>query len=173
METRIYVLRHAHPQVGEVPNRDRPLSEQGLLAAFALVPYLRGLGCAAVYSSPFARAVGTVLPYCTAEAVPMYMLESLAESKADETLVQVRDRMVRVVSVIADSHPGKAVLVCTHGGNMWGLLTASDASFSYEQYRELGTPDMRLLRWSGVTGILDSGFRFDAQLGDVAATNAP
>jgi len=44
---------------------------------------------------------------------------------------------------------------------MWGLLTAVDASFGYDQYRKLGTPDMRLLHWYGGTGTLDTEFRFN------------
>ena len=165
IETKVYLLRHAHPLARDAPNRDRPLSEQGRLQANALVPYLRGLGCAAVYTSPFARAVATIRPYCTAEAVPLHMQEDLAESKADETVMQVRNRMVLVVSGVAKSHPGQAVLICTHGGNMWGLLTAVDSSFDFEQYQKLGTPDMRLLHWHGVTGTLDYQFHFDGLQG--------
>jgi broad specificity phosphatase PhoE len=124
------------------------------------VPFLHGLQCAAVYSSPFARALATVRPYCIEEHLPLVELERLGESTADETLPQVRDRMVGVVSGLADAHPAQTILVCTHGGNLWGLLTAVDASFGYEQYHQLGTPDMRLLHWQGRSGMLDEEFRF-------------
>lgn len=43
---------------------------------------------------------------------------------------------------------------------MWGLLTAVDSSFGCDQYRKLGTPDMRLLHWDGMKGLLDLQFRF-------------
>ena len=157
----LYILRHAQPEAGDWPNRERPLSGNGRLQAAALVQYLRELRCTAVYCSPFARAVATVRPYCAAEGCLLHELERLAESGADETLLQVRDRMVEVVSEIAGSHPGQAVLVCTHGGNIWGLLTAVDASFGYEQYRRLDAPDIRLLRWHGGIGTLDTEFVFD------------
>ena len=155
----LYILRHAEPAPGDFVNRERPLSAHGQRQAQALVPLLRTLRCAAVYTSPFARAVDTIRPYAIADGRPIVEVLLLAESGADESLPQVRDRMVRVVSSLADSHPDQAVLVCTHGGNMWGLLAAVDISFGYEQYRKLGTPDMRLLRWQGTRGMLDEQFR--------------
>lgn len=42
-DTVVYVLRHARPADGEMPNRSRPLSHIGVQQAKAPVPYLSDL----------------------------------------------------------------------------------------------------------------------------------
>lgn len=53
MATTVYVLRHASAMVGVMPNRTRPLSDEGRRQATLLVPLLSRLGCAAVFSGRF------------------------------------------------------------------------------------------------------------------------
>jgi len=159
--TTLYVLRHCHPADGEFANRARPLSDRGRHQAQALIPYLKALGIDAVYSSPFSRALETVRPFCEAAGLSPAHREDLGESAAEELLPQVRDRMVAATRSIAPQHPGQTVLLCTHGGTMWGLISHFDEAFGYEQYCQIGTPDMRRLIYSGTPGALDDDFSFD------------
>lgn len=161
METIVYVLRHAQPSAGDMPNRSRPLTDLGHAQAEALVPYLDTLQLTAVYTSPFVRAVQTIRPFCHASGMPAVEREDLRESGADELLPQVRERMVCAVQSIVDAHPGDRLLVCTHGGNIWGLISHFDSSFDYDDYRQIRSPDLKRFLYTPRGSRLDGEFRFD------------
>src|SRR4029078_5911277 len=65
--TTIYLVRHAEsvPSPG-VPEPEWPLSERGRSQAEALVHAMRELALHAIYSSPYPRALHTLLPLATA-----------------------------------------------------------------------------------------------------------
>jgi broad specificity phosphatase PhoE len=65
------------------------------------------------------------------------------------------------VQHIADSNPEKKIVVCTHGGTLWGLISYFDPSFGYDQYRKLGTPDVKRFFYDGDGARFDSEFRVD------------
>lgn len=163
-DTDAYVLRHARPLDGDLPNRARPLSEQGRAAARALVGYLKGLGVEVVYSSPFQRTLETVEPFCRATGTALAVREDLGESAADEPFEEVRARMVRAVTAIVRAHPGRKILVCTHGGTLWALLSHFNPKFGYDAYRRIGCPDMRRIVYAGTEGRLDTAFQFNVPM---------
>lgn len=158
--TEIYVLRHATPAKSDLPNRERPLSELGQTQAIALVPYLTGLDLTAVYTSPFRRAIETVTPFCNAEDLTFVEREDLGESGDDEKMPAVRSRLIGALSSIAASHVGERVLVCTHGGCLWGAISQFDENFGYEDYRKIGTPDMRKFVFGAESQRMDTDFVF-------------
>ena len=149
--TRLYVLRHAQPAAGHLPNADRPLSAVGEAQAQRLVPVLAGFGVQAAYSSPYRRAVLTVAPFCRASDVPLQLRDDLRESAADEELCAVRARMASTTDAIAAAHPGQSVVVCTHGGCVWGLITRFEPEFGYEEYRRIRCPDLVCVEY-GIQG---------------------
>ena len=159
--TEIYVLRHATPAASDFPNRSRPLSDVGQRQAKALVPYLSSLGLIAVYTSPFKRAVDSVAPFCRAANLMSVEWEDLRESGEDEQLPEVRSRLILALSSIVEVNPGRRVLACTHGGCLWGVISYFDASFGYEEYRKIRTPDMRRIVFGEGPPRLDSEFVFD------------
>ena len=109
--TVVYVLRHAQPADGQMPNRARPLSELGRRQAETLVPYLTDLGIGVVYSSPFRRALQTVEPFCMARGISIVEREGLRESAAEERFPQVRRRMVEAVHSVVDDRFGETILI--------------------------------------------------------------
>jgi 2,3-bisphosphoglycerate-dependent phosphoglycerate mutase len=159
--TEIYMLRHATPAKSELPNRARPLSDVGQQQATALVPYLSALGITTAYTSPFQRAVESVTPFCKAEGLTPVEREDLGESGEDEKFPDVRSRLIQALSSVADNHVGEQILVCTHGGCLWGAISYFDESFEYEDYRKIRTPDMRKFVFGGEAPWLDSEFVFD------------
>lgn len=158
--TEIYVLRHATPAKSDLPNRERPLSEVGQAQAVALVPYLSELDLTAVYTSPFKRAIQSVTPFCQAVGLTPAEREDLGESGDDEQLPEVRSRLIGALSDIAEKNMGEHVLVCTHGGCLWGAISHFDANFGYEDYRKIGTPDMRKFVFGPDTQMMDGDFIF-------------
>ncbi|NKB70521.1 MAG: hypothetical protein GKR89_25915 [Candidatus Latescibacteria bacterium] len=158
--TELYTLRHATPAASDLPNRARPLSELGQQQARTLGPYLASLGLTAVYTSPFQRAVASVEPFCQKAGLTPIVREDLGESGADEELPQVRQRLIGALTSIAQAHPGQRVLACTHGGCLWGTISHFDANFGYQDYRRIGTPDMRRIVFTAGTPRLDPNFIF-------------
>lgn len=159
--TELFVIRHATPEDGDFPNRERPLSVKGRRQAESLAEWLVGRGIGAVYTSPFRRAMETVEPFCRTADLQAQVLETLRESTKDELLPEVRTRMVSVVQRIVDASPGGKVVVCTHGGTLWGLISHCDPEFGYDQYRQLGTPDVKRFVYDGESAGYDPEFRAD------------
>ena len=81
--TRIVLVRHAETEEsarGRCYGRlDVRLSQRGLQQAEALAASLAGLGLAAVYASPLARALDTARPIAAAHGLEPSVLDALAE----------------------------------------------------------------------------------------------
>lgn len=158
--TELYILRHATPAVSKLPNRQRPLSELGQRQAEALATHLSPLGLTSAYSSPFKRALASIAPFCRSANLTPIPREALKESGPKEELPEVRARMLAALGAIAADHPGQRVLVCSHGGCLWGVISHFDEDFGYEDYRRIGTPDMRKVVFGDGGPRLDTHFEF-------------
>jgi 2,3-bisphosphoglycerate-dependent phosphoglycerate mutase len=141
--TEVLVVRHAKAASEDLPNAEKPLSEQGRDDARELATILASLGINAIYSSPFRRALETVAPLCEATGLEVMIRSDLRESEKEEELFEVRKRMVSAVAEIARDNEGSRIVVCTHGGTTWGLISHFCSDFGYEQYKEIDTPDVR------------------------------
>ena len=157
----MYVLRHCTPADSDLPNRERPLSDIGHRQAQQLVPVLTRLGISAVYTSPFRRALETVAPFCNCADIRPIEKEELGESAEDERLPQVRSRLIGALNTIAEDHDGECVLVCTHGGCLWGAISQFDTTFGYEDYRRIGCPGMRRIVYTAGKARLDQAFELE------------
>jgi len=160
MEAEIFVVRHAQTSEMDVPNASRPLSETGQYQAQALANYLLCLGIQVVYTSPFKRVLQTVEPFCITTGIRPVINEALRESERDEEFPQVRQRMIVAVKEIAEIHPGKRIVLCTHGGTLWGLISYFDNSFGYEDYQKIGSPDVKRFVFGEGRGHFDDGFSY-------------
>ena len=63
----------------------------------------------------------------------------------------------------AETNAGETVLLCTHGGILFALISAFDSTFGYEDYLKIGNPDLKRFVYTGKSGLLDRGFRFDLE----------
>ncbi len=163
METEVFVVRHAQTSGMDIPNASRPLSETGQYQAQALANFLLCLGIQVVYTSPFKRAFQTVEPFCITTGIRPVINEALRESEKEEALPQVRQRMFLAVKEITDIHPGKRIVLCTHGGTLWGLISYFDNTFGYEDYLKIGNPDEKRFVFGEGRAHFDDGFSY--QLG--------
>ena len=169
LTSEVFVLRHATPERSNLPNRERPLSEIGRNQAVALVSLLSDLDIEVVYSSPFRRALESVLPFSEFSGLAIAEREDLGESGPDEQLDEVRDRLMGGISAIVEENTERNTLVCTHGGCLWGVISHFDRDFGYEDYRKIRTPDMIRICFDGDALILDRGFTFP----DVSGRRSP
>lgn len=159
--TEVLVVRHAQAARQELPNAERPLSEEVMKDARELTTKLASLGINFIYSSPYKRAIETVEPLCKATGLEVQIRDDLRESTEDEDFPEVRNRMVSAIEEIVFRNPEQRVVVCTHGGTSWGLISSFDPDFGYEQYKEVGSPDINCFVYEGSRDRYDAEFRIE------------
>jgi broad specificity phosphatase PhoE len=120
---------------------DRPLNDYGRVQARKLAEQLQGDGIAAIYASDLVRARETaeILGECL--GLPVAIDADLREKNwgtwegltpderlnvefEGETTEEHRERVLRAVRRIAEHHPGRRVVVVTHGGSLRRIQAA-------------------------------------------------
>jgi 2,3-bisphosphoglycerate-dependent phosphoglycerate mutase len=167
--TTLYLIRHAEslPSV-ERPEPAWPLSARGHEQARALVPAMLGLGVTAICSSPYPRAVNTVMPLAAALGLEVSIIDALHErvltrrnlgeqfratverywADADFALEDGESnracarRMVGAIDALAADHRGETIALASHGNALALYLGTIDPSFDFEQWRSMRNPDL-------------------------------
>lgn len=146
----------------------RPLTEEGLRQAEALVDELKRFAPTAVLSSPQTRAIQTVHPTADALSLPVVTWPELREwesgllpsadwearythSWADpahayengESLDELTERAGRALRRIAREYPGTTVLVGSHGTILTRALVAAGQDVGWDYARALPMPAIR------------------------------
>lgn len=172
--TTIYLVRHAQSRPTlDVPEPDWPLSELGREQARALVPAMIGLGIGVVYSSPYLRALHTVLPLAEALQLQVRVEHGLHErvlsrrNLGDEYWATVERywgdpdfalpdgesnracarRIVPAIDALAARHPGETLALASHGNALAIYLGTIDPDFGYERWRAMRNPDLFRVRY--------------------------
>lgn len=167
--TTIYLVRHAESAPSDdVPEPDWPLSTRGLVQAAALVPAMRELGIAAIYSSPYRRALHTVAPLAEALRLTISAVDALRERAlgrvdremertdllarhwADpgfalpggESNVACARRVAHAIAQLALLHRGEAIAIASHGNALALYLGTIDPCFRFEQWQAMRNPDL-------------------------------
>lgn len=127
--TEIWLVRHADCYEGMQDFDDPPLSPLGRKQAALLAKRIASLAPAAIYSSPYRRALETAKTLgddvnVDGRLVEMDMtLDDDGGLEFRELPAVVVERMCDAISDIAAAHPGRRVIAVTHGAAMIGLLT--------------------------------------------------
>lgn len=160
--TRVYFVRHAQPNYENHDDLTRELTEKGLADRHLAAAFLLDKGIAAVFSSPYKRAVDTVRPLADALGLPIQVADGFRERKvargwiedmadftrrqwADfdyrrpegESLAEVRSRNLAALDDVRRRFPGKALAVGAHGTALSTIISHYDPSFGYEKFMEL------------------------------------
>jgi len=174
--TDVVLVRHALPvpRTADGPDEGaRPLASEGLVQARQLVAVLSEPRPAAIWSSPYRRAVQRVEPTARALGLPVrtrwelrewddglpytddwepHYARSWAEPSfarpGGESMDQIADRAARAIRALAREHPGDRVLVAGHGTfiarGLAGLGVPVDAEF----WRRMPMPAVFRLRFA-------------------------
>ena len=127
--TEIWLVRHADCYEDMQEGDDPPLSKRGREQAARLAERVKHIAPAAIYASPYRRAVETAAflsddVHVDPRLVEMAMsLEDDGRFDFTETPEAVIERMGAVIKEIASAHPGQRVLVVTHGAALITYLT--------------------------------------------------
>ncbi|MFJ5991297.1 histidine phosphatase family protein [Lentzea sp. NPDC092896] len=168
MSTRIVLVRHAEsvrPLPGEPDYDERPLTDNGLVAAESLVPRLAAYAPAAVLSSPQRRAVQTVTPAADALGLAVTTWAELREwesglvPSADwetpytyswahpgfahgegESLDALTVRAGKALARMGEEYPDGTVLVGSHGTFLTRALIAAGLPADWDLCRTMPMP---------------------------------
>jgi broad specificity phosphatase PhoE len=127
--TEVWLVRHADCYEGMSERADPQLSALGRKQAEALATRVRRIRPAAIYSSPYRRALETARTiadevHVDARLVEMEMeLGDGGELNFKELPDSVIKRMSAAIDDIARAHPGRRVIVVAHGAAMIVFLT--------------------------------------------------
>jgi 2,3-bisphosphoglycerate-dependent phosphoglycerate mutase len=127
--TEIWLVRHGDCYEGMAEGPDPPLSTLGRQQAERLAERVRRAGAAAVYSSPYRRAVETARIVGDDVHEDKRLVEIDLELGEDgqlqfnESTVSVVERMRSAMDDIVEAHPGKHVVVVTHGVALMAYVT--------------------------------------------------
>jgi len=127
--TVIWLVRHGDCYEDMADGPDPPLSALGRQQAERLAVRVRRAGAAAIYSSPYRRAVETarIIGSDVHEDSRFVEIElELGDDSAlqfKETASSVVTRMRSAIDDIVEAHPGKHVVVVTHGVALMAYVT--------------------------------------------------
>lgn len=127
--TEIWLIRHADCYRGMQDPDDPPLSELGREQATRLAKRVRHANPAAVYSSPYRRALETANAITEDIKIDQRLIEMPLLIDQDGTLdfqetpESAVTRMRAVVDDIANAHPGERVVVVSHAASILACLT--------------------------------------------------
>jgi broad specificity phosphatase PhoE len=126
--TEIWLVRHADCYQGLVETLDPPLSRLGLEQSTRLAERVRRAQPAAVYSSPYRRAIETAEAISDDVQVDERLVEMALEVNEDGSLdlreppAGVIERMRAVVDEIVERHTGERVVIVGHGAAIVAYL---------------------------------------------------
>lgn len=165
MQTEIYFVRHAEPDLQNHNDRLRELTAKGEEGARKVAQFLRDKEIDTVFSSPYRRAVQTVKPFAQSSFMPIVAVEDFRERavseawigdydifckkqwedfeyklRGGESLSEVQSRVVKAWETILKEHKGENVVAGIHGTALAVLLNHLDPSFGYEQFRQMPMP---------------------------------
>jgi 2,3-bisphosphoglycerate-dependent phosphoglycerate mutase len=127
--TEIWLVRHGDCYDGMDDGGDPPLSPLGRKQAARLADRVRPLRPAAVYSSPYRRALETARAITDDVRLDPRLVEMALDLSDDgqldykESPAGVIERMRAAVDEIAQAHPGQRVIVVGHGAAIVTYVT--------------------------------------------------
>ena len=127
--TEIWLVRHGDCYENMAEGPDPPLSALGRSQAERLAERVHRAGAAAIYSSPYRRAVETARIIGKEVREDRRLVEIELELGDDsalqfkETAANVVERMRSAIDDIVEAHPGERVIAVTHGVALMAYIT--------------------------------------------------
>ena len=165
-----YFIRHAHSSY--TPDEiNRPLSDKGQ-ASLAQLDFLADKSIAAIYSSPYQRAIQTVEPLAQSLKLAIQTDKRLIERKLssqaiadqdfEEALMQLwsqptlslaggesnqqaQQRALALLHELESKHQDEEIIISSHGNLICILLSTFDSNIDYNFWRNLSMPNVLVL----------------------------
>lgn len=159
MTTTVYFVRHAKPDFSVKDDRLRPLTEAGLVASLEVTRIFEEHRLDRIFSSPYKRAMDTVLDLSKKRNLPITTIEDFRERRVDsvwvddfvefskrqwadfdyklqdgESLREVQQRNIKALRKLLDQHEGEHFVIGTHGTAMSTIFNYFDPTFGFEEF---------------------------------------
>lgn len=161
--TTLYFVRHAESDLRHTSDATRPLTRKGLHDRALVKRYLVGKAIAAIYSSPYRRAIDTLLPLAEALGLPIQPVDDFCERMVapgrwianyddyarrqwsdfdyalpgGESLRQVQTRNVAACGRLLRAHAEQTVVVGSHGTALSTIIQHFDPTYGYADFRRI------------------------------------
>lgn len=159
MKTVIYFVRHAEPNYQNYDDFSRELTAKGVSDSLRLVKHFSKVELAAIYSSPYKRAIDTVQSVADDHQLEIITDYDLRERKISndwisnfnayskqqwidfdfklddgESLQETQDRNLKAVNDIISNHCNQNIIIATHATALTTILNYYDDNFDYEYF---------------------------------------
>lgn len=166
--TNVYFVRHAEPNYDNHNDMLRELSAKGLADRQLVTEFLNTRHIDAVFSSPYKRAVDTVLDFAQKQNLTIELVDDFRERRIDsewiedfnafcrqqwkdfdfklsdgECLREVQDRNIRALNSILKTHNGKNIVIGSHGTALCTIINYYDPLFGYSEFEKI----RKLMPW--------------------------
>jgi 2,3-bisphosphoglycerate-dependent phosphoglycerate mutase len=159
LETNIYFVRHAQPDISIKDDMLRPLTEKGMADTKRVTKVLKDRNIEAIYSSPYKRAYDTVKDLAEVTRLEINIVEGFRERKVDnvwvddfkafsrrqwedfnfklecgECLREVQERNVAALNDVLKNNLGSNIVVGSHGTALSTIINYYNPDFGYEGF---------------------------------------
>lgn len=161
--THVFFVRHAQPLHAWEDDRTRPLTNEGREDAKSVLRHLRDVNMDVCYCSPYLRSMDTIAETAAHFGLAIQPDERLRErEKGDEgnnhgmfrmrwadhdfhepggeSIRMVQSRNIEALMEILSAHPGKNILIGTHGTALSSILNFFRPEFGCDDF-------LRIIDW--------------------------
>ena len=160
--TTIYFVRHAQPNFENHDDMSRELSAKGLQDRTLVTNFLMDKNVEVVLSSPFKRAVDTVLDFAEKRNLDIGIIEDFRERRVDsgwiedfsafckaqwenfdykhsdgECLREVQERNISALEKVLTDYEGKVIVVGSHGTALSTIINYYNKAFGYSDFERI------------------------------------
>lgn len=160
--TTVYFVRHAEPNYENHDDWSRELSAKGLEDRKLVTAFLMDKEIDLVLSSPYRRAIDTVLDFAKRTGMGVTIVDEFKERRVDsgwiedfdsfckkqwedfsyklsdgECLKEVQNRNILALNRVLTSCEGKNIVIGSHGTALSTMIHHYDKSFGYSDFNEI------------------------------------
>jgi len=160
--TKVYFVRHAHPDFSVQDDLTRPLSDRGQADVKKVTDFLISKDIHKVFSSPYKRAIDTVKDFAEKSNLEIHTVHDLRERKIDdvwiedfnsfarqqwedfeyklsngECLREVQERNIAALQEILKENKDKNIVIGTHGTALSTIINFYCESFKYDEFHRI------------------------------------
>lgn len=160
--TILYFVRHCEPDFSVKCDISRPLTKKGHNDALKVVHYLKDKNIDKIFSSPYKRAIDTLIPFSNYIKKDIEIVENFKERKIDdcciedfksfsmkqwedfnfklnngESLKEVQDRNISALKHILKLYNNKNIVIGTHGTSLSTIINFYNPSYGYEDFNKI------------------------------------
>ncbi|MFZ5352330.1 MAG: histidine phosphatase family protein [Bacillota bacterium] len=161
METKVYFIRHAEPDISVKEDLIRPLSRKGYEDTRRVTEALADKGISVIYSSPYKRSIDTIKHFADMNCLEINTIHDFRERcigewvedfktftqkqwedfeyklSAGECLREVQERNISALHEVLKDNIGRSIAIATHGTALSTIINYYNPDFRYNGFRSI------------------------------------